>query len=48
MVEAIGLPRADFFMDFFDFEYCLRARSHGYRIAVITRSKLAHEIGKRS
>jgi rhamnopyranosyl-N-acetylglucosaminyl-diphospho-decaprenol beta-1,3/1,4-galactofuranosyltransferase len=45
VVEAIGLPRADFFMDFFDFEYCLRARSHGYRIAVITRSKLAHEMG---
>src|SRR5271156_3571862 len=22
VVEAIGLPRADFFMDFFDFEYC--------------------------
>ncbi len=45
VVEEIGLPRADFFMDFIDFEYCLRARSHGYRIAVITRAKLAHEIG---
>jgi GT2 family glycosyltransferase len=45
VVEAIGLPRADFFMDFFDFEYCLRARSRGYRIAVITRAKLAHEMG---
>jgi GT2 family glycosyltransferase len=45
VVERIGLPRADFFMDFIDFEYCLRARSHGYRIAVITRSQFAHEIG---
>lgn len=45
VVENIGLPRADFFMDFFDFEYCLRARSHGYRIAVVTESKLFHEIG---
>jgi GT2 family glycosyltransferase len=45
LVEAIGLPRADFFMDFFDFEYCLRARSHGYRIAVVSGVKLAHEIG---
>jgi rhamnosyltransferase len=45
VVEKIGLPRADFFMDFLDFEYCLRARSHGYKIAVITRAKLAHEVG---
>jgi GT2 family glycosyltransferase len=46
VVESIGLPRADFFMDFFDFEYCLRARSHGYKIAVITRAQLGHEVGK--
>lgn len=45
MVEKIGLPRSDFFMDFFDFEYCLRARSNGYRIAVVTGVKLAHEVG---
>ncbi len=30
--KKIGLPRADFFMDFFDFEYCLRARSQDYKI----------------
>lgn len=46
VVERIGVPRSDFFMDFVDFEYCLRARSHGYKIAVITRAKLQHEIGK--
>lgn len=45
LVERIGLPRTDFFMDFVDYEYCLRARSHGYKIAVITRAQLAHEIG---
>jgi GT2 family glycosyltransferase len=45
MVEKIGLPRSDFFMDFVDFEYCLRARSHGYRIAVVTGVRLAHEVG---
>ena len=44
-VEKIGLPRADFFSDFDDFEYCLRARSHGFKIAVITRSTVGHEIG---
>ena len=45
VVEKIGLPRADFFMDFIDFEYCLRARSHGYKVAVVTGSQLAHEVG---
>jgi rhamnopyranosyl-N-acetylglucosaminyl-diphospho-decaprenol beta-1,3/1,4-galactofuranosyltransferase len=45
MVEAVGLPRADFFMDFFDFEYCLRARAHGYRIAVVNEVRMAHEVG---
>jgi GT2 family glycosyltransferase len=45
VVEEIGLPRADFFMDFIDFEYCLRARSHGYKIAVVTKSQIAHDIG---
>ncbi|MBV9625971.1 MAG: glycosyltransferase [Acidobacteria bacterium] len=46
VVEKIGLPRSDFFIDFVDYEYCLRARSHGYKIAVTTRAKLYHEIGK--
>lgn len=46
VVETIGLPRADFFMDFFDFEYCLRARSRGYRIAVATGVELSHEVGQ--
>lgn len=46
VIEAIGFPRADFFIDFVDYEYCLRARSRGYKIAVITGAKLYHEIGK--
>jgi rhamnosyltransferase len=45
VVEKVGLPRADFFIYFVDYEYCLRVRSHGYRIAVITRSHFAHEVG---
>ena len=46
VVERIGFPRSDFFIDFVDYEYCLRARSHGYKIAVITRALLYHEVGK--
>lgn len=45
VVETTGMPRADFFMDFFDFEYCLRIRSHGYRIAVINECPFSHELG---
>jgi GT2 family glycosyltransferase len=45
VVERIGLPRADFFMDFFDYEYCLRARAHGYKIAVVPGAELGHEVG---
>jgi GT2 family glycosyltransferase len=45
-VEAAGLPRADFFMDFFDFEYCLRIRSRQYKIAVVNQCHFAHELGE--
>lgn len=44
-VENAGLPRADFFMDFVDHEYCLRLRRHGYRIAVVRASRVEHAIG---
>jgi GT2 family glycosyltransferase len=44
-VEAVGLPRVDFFMDFVDYEYCLRLRRQGFRIAVVRDSILDHEIG---
>ena len=46
VVEKIGVPRADFFMCFLDYEYCLRLRSQGYKIAVVTRARLDHEVGK--
>jgi GT2 family glycosyltransferase len=45
VVERVGLPRADFFMDFVDFEYCLRARRQGYKVVVVPRARVAHEIG---
>jgi GT2 family glycosyltransferase len=45
VVEKVGLPRADFFIDFVDFEYCLRVRANGYKIAVISGAELGHEIG---
>jgi len=44
-IQDVGLPRADFFMDAFDLEYCLRLRKRKYKIAVITRAEMTHEIG---
>jgi GT2 family glycosyltransferase len=45
VAEQVGLPRADFFIDFVDFEYCLRLRRHNYKIAVVRDSRLDHAIG---
>ena len=45
VIGKIGLPRADFFMDFFDYEYSLRARLNGYKIAVVPGAELGHQIG---
>jgi len=44
-VEAVGLPRADFFMDFVDYEHCLRLRRRGFAIAVVRDSHLEHRVG---
>lgn len=44
-VEKVGLPRQDFFMDFVDFEYCLRMRRHGFKVALVCGSVLDHSIG---
>jgi GT2 family glycosyltransferase len=45
VVEAVGLPRSDFFMDLVDVEYCLRIRRYGYEIAIVRDSILHHTIG---
>jgi GT2 family glycosyltransferase len=44
-VESVGLPRADFFMDFVDYEHCLRLRQNGFRIGVVRDSHLEHVLG---
>lgn len=47
-LEAAGLPRADFFMDFVDHEHCLRFRRNGFHIAVVQDSRLQHSQGEPS
>jgi GT2 family glycosyltransferase len=44
-IETAGLPRADFFMDFVDYEYCLRLRRNGFQISVVRDSHLDHVLG---
>ncbi len=46
VVEKVGLPRADFFMDVADLEYCLRARRAGYKVAIVNAARLVHEVGR--
>jgi rhamnosyltransferase len=44
--RQVGYPRSDYFIDFVDHEYCFRLRRSGYRIAMITRCRMAHTIGQ--
>jgi len=45
--EDIGGFRADFFIDYVDTEFCLRANLQGYRILVACEAKLHHHFGDR-
>lgn len=45
--QRIGPFRDEFFMDFVDFEYCLRARSMGFQIVEILIPTMQHFIGDR-
>ena len=43
----LGPFRADFFIDFVDSEYCLRARKAGYRILVSPHARIRHRVGSK-
>lgn len=43
----IGGFRDDFFIDYVDTEFCLRALHHGYRILVVCQAELHHHFGDR-
>lgn len=45
--NAIGPFRDDFFIDGIDHEYCLRARSKGYRVLFALAAHLVHATGRR-
>jgi rhamnosyltransferase len=43
--HEIGGFRDEFFVDCVDLEYCLRARSHGFRIMMTSKPLMQHSIG---
>lgn len=43
--QQLGGFREDFFIDYVDTEYCLRAQASGYRIAVACNAILHHRLG---
>lgn len=46
--RELGPFMDELFIDFVDFEYCLRARSSGYRILVSCAARLLHRVGART
>ncbi len=42
MICRLGVPRADFFMMWEEWEYCLRARRAGYRVVVALNARADH------
>ena len=46
--RQIGPFREDFFIDYVDTEYCLRARRRGYNIVVACRARLQHHFGNQT
>ena len=45
VIEKVGLPRTDFFMDFVDAEYNLRIRKNGFKIISVPTSIIYHKVG---
>lgn len=43
--SVLGRFRDEFFMDFVDMEYCLRARSRGFKIILARKPVMEHSIG---
>jgi GT2 family glycosyltransferase len=42
-IRRWGLPRADYFMMWWEWEYCLRFRDHGLRVLVVPWARALHE-----
>lgn len=47
-IREAGLPRGDLFIDYVDFEHCLRIRRKGFRIGIVNHCNMPHSIGQPS
>ena len=45
VLDDVGLMREEFFIDFVDIEWCLRARNQGYEIVAINKVMIDHHLG---
>ena len=45
VLDHVGAMREDFFIDFVDVEWCLRARHAGYRMYGVCAAHLEHQLG---
>ncbi|MBC3538110.1 glycosyltransferase family 2 protein [Rufibacter sediminis] len=43
--KSVGPFRTDFFIDYVDYEYCLRLKTHGYKILQVPQAILYHSVG---
>ncbi|RUS95244.1 rhamnosyltransferase [Dulcicalothrix desertica PCC 7102] len=47
MFQTLGPYRDDFFIDYIDTEYCLRAKKNGYKILVSSKAVMYHNLGNK-
>lgn len=47
-IEIVGLMREEFFIDYVDIEWCLRAKSKGFRNYCLPTARMNHSLGDRS
>ena len=47
MFKDIGFFRDEFFIDYIDSEYCLRAKKNGYKIMVSAKALMYHNLGNK-
>lgn len=48
VLSVVGVMRDDFFIDFVDIEWCLRARHAGYTLHGVCAAKMDHQLGDAS
>jgi GT2 family glycosyltransferase len=45
IIEKVGLPSKEFFMDCADWEYCLRVNHFGFKIVLVPKAIIYHSVG---